>query len=223
MVMAYFEHPSQLTLTYDDYSVISLNWEIMKYHYADGTSKFFCSCTDQTHSQLGHLCRELGHRSKSQYNKYELPDNNNNIVTVRETSTGTRDCQVTLQGLGYSVSHHLVSNPRNISVALTQGNTLLMVRGSASNDPGFAGHMWVCDGAISYDVNTTGYIWNRESIYEIIPKWEVYTTLKESFTYNHFNWGYYGDQNGYFVDYQTRIDGVEVNLQNFVQYLEVQL
>ncbi len=193
MVMSYFEYPTLLEITYNGspYTYRTLNWSGMKsyknYDYCTFIPLDFVSCTNENHISIGHLCRELAHRSNSifEYNP-------------NETSTGTNNIRSALALFGYSVGnvtlYQYLVNTNTIRNHLSDGKLILM-RGSNISD---IGHFWAIDGYREYTVHSCYYEYGFTNGLPDPPILmdEQYNTHR----YNHINWGKNGYNNGFFLD-----------------------
>lgn len=185
MIMSYFEYPTTMTLTYKVPSYdINIDWISLKKHYPEGSRLLVCMCDKDTHLQLAQICREIGFRS------------NSNDTAPNGTSTTPANSVSTLYAFGFNLIARVPSY-RTMTADLNSYNSVLLVHGFTSDNKG---HAWICDGTKAYDYITNRYIWEKKSPMEVIPKWELIDTQKTSMTLNHYNWGWYGLDNGYFND-----------------------
>lgn len=177
-IMSYYQHPSSINLNYPgrDKSSQSLNWTAMKAH---GTEHYLSSCIDTTtHKSIGRLHRQLGEWNHSVYN------------SNGSTSTSTMTfAPATFGNLGYSYNFG-ITNALSIRSELNNAHLLLIRGETASQDA----HAWVLDGNVKQDGvyyemmnNGTGWIFTGEVHYKTLY-------------YNHMNWGWYGTNNGYFIE-----------------------
>lgn len=209
-IMSYYNYPTSIALTYEGLNYLSLNWSNMKAH-ATGHSLSSCS-TQNTHIMIGKLLRELGHRNNSTYHT-------NNLTT---TSTMTY-AGPTFSNLGYTIGSWDNFSDASVRSQLNSAHLILM-RGL--KDTG-SGHAWVLDG---YKTRVTTI---RQMAWTAATGWYftgTVTTLTDYFM--HFNWGWYGDCNGYFAVgvYNTTqafsydpgtSQGHNSNYNNSVKYLSV--
>ncbi len=183
-IMAYYCHPDTIHLSYSGGSVLNLNWTNIRNH---GTTHFANQCVDNTtHSSISHLLRELGKRNRSYY--YLASETYDGQA---RTVTDTLHVRPTFQGLGFTVgtfSSYNILNTRNT----LDNQTPLLINGYTSNG---VGHTWVID----------GYMIENCIAYEMIKygdgDWQFtgysYPTTRYLV---HFNWGWYGANNGYFLE-----------------------
>ena len=190
MIMSYFQHPTQITLTFPDRPVPSttLPWSEMSKH--SGLYKFFGTCNDDAtvtaHEALALLVRELGNRNKSDY------------TNSGSTSTIRTDMISTLRGLGYNATTFTTFDEKALS---SLSNGIIALRSerhtSVDGEVKISGHMWVVDGHKRIEKTTVVYK------LEWLPGWleekETYLTTECTITdYVHHNWGWDGNCNGYF-------------------------
>lgn len=179
-IMTYFQTPSSISLTYSgrDKSSQSLYWSAMTFH---NSGHPVTVCSDTTiHKAIGRLHRQLGELNHSTYH-------------TDGSGTGTQTqyyARSTFISLGYSCGNW--SNYTGTSARNELNNAhLFLIRGeTASGD----GHAWAFD----------GYITKTEVYYEMINSGVGWTPTGDIryviSNYNHFNWGWEGDNNGYFYE-----------------------
>ena len=186
-IMSFYNYPTQITLTYAeaDISTQSLNWSNIKGHNTrplHSKTSLICNSSD-AHKAIGRLMRQLGELNNSDYT------NSNSTSTSSQTYA-----HVTMSNLGFTTGSWDDYDGSSVRNQL-DAQHLLLVRGQTS---GGNGHAWVIDGyledreadCIVEKINTShGEMLN---IIEVISQNFIY--------YNHINWGWYGDNNGYFSD-----------------------
>lgn len=175
MAMSYFGHPSTLYINYDTTNpfTLTLNWDNIRNHIYG--SYYPICCSEETHNSIGHLLRQLGHLSNSNY------------LANQGTSTTTTNTHATLASLGYTLSP--IGNTINKMDALEDGKLILM-RG---DDPSEGGHMWLVDGCYHCIISEQGYFCSDGILWE--PAGDPFITVQ---SYYHFNWGWDGCNNGMF-------------------------
>lgn len=203
MAMTYFKYPEKVTMTYmDDDPIVEMNWDEICLHTGKNYG-YSCMCSYAVHTRISQLCRELGHRSVSDY---IMPTYDENGKQISPASTGTRVSATrnTLVSLGYSVTSVTNIGKYTLSSLLDKyGTAILLMYGTNSIEKtGDGAHVWICDGAMDYMVKSTMYSWQPpdDGKYYAIPQWEVDWVTEIRTCYNHFNWGWYGDGNGFFLD-----------------------
>jgi len=175
-IFTYYGQPSSLSLTYCNGGTISLNWPSIRSH---GTKHYSSYCSNLTvHTSISHLLRELGERNNSSY----VSVDENHIYTITDLITDNTAIN-TLNGLGYQ---HGSWNPYIGSFVRNQlDNHHLFIASALS-------HFWVLDGYMLGVVT-------HNIMYKIGDNWyysgNTYTTTSY---FNHYNWGFYGDSDGYF-------------------------
>lgn len=182
-IMTYYEYPSSIQLTYEDADVDtqSLPWADMRMHNNGNTHTeqfLYGVCNNNAgHAAISRLIRQIGVLDNS------YPDGD-------ETFTLAYYINPTISLLGYNVAFKTTSDIRSE----LDNSHLLLVTGSTSPDE--AGHAWVLDGykkevmkeRLMESVELNGHtVW-------IVTEENVLSVTY----YNHFNWGAYGSNNGYF-------------------------
>lgn len=182
MAMSYFEYPKSINLSYLNSSMtLSLDWNGMKKHFSE--EQCVCDKKQDIHSSIGYLIREIGFRSRS---VYELGDEET------KPSTGTYDAMTreVLRNIGFSIG-----NPSSFKTDVLKtnlGNGLIFITGVT---PNWEGHIWIMD----------GYKVLNASVYECIRNtnedfWSKTFLKSYQTTFNHYNWGWNGKYDGYFLD-----------------------
>ncbi|MDE6352114.1 MAG: Spi family protease inhibitor [Muribaculaceae bacterium] len=203
MIMSYFQHPTQITLTFPDRPVSStiLPWSEMSKH--SGLDKSFGTCNDDAtasaHEAISLLVRELGYRNNSDYSNPE------------STSTGVNAIIKTMNELGYNTPSFASFNEKSL-LSLSDGIiSLIAYREIAENgETKRIGHNWLIDG--HKRIEKTVVVYKIEWLPGWLEEKESYLTTERTITdYVHHNWGWDGDCNGYFF-YGT------YNPQNGIEY-----
>ena len=186
-IMSYYEYPYGISLTYSgaDQSHQTLNWSDLKSHNTNNQHNYgSSSCNDQNaHKAISRLIRQLGELNQSNY------------ITGGGTSTFTMNLRVTIFSLGFNAgSYYTYYNGPNVRSQLDDAHIVLF-RGE--NYQGDA-HDWIADGYLT-DV-ATEYVMEQvdagnHPLWIIIDQYGSTTSY-----YNHFNWGWYGESNGYYLD-----------------------
>lgn len=185
MAMSYFEWPKSLYLSFlePDYENITLEWDMLKHHAPIPAWFETCHKYDYPiHDNLGKLMRELGYRSNTTYNG------------DGQSPTKADMTILCASGLGYTTYRKEFANNSALNY-MNDGIFLMYGNDSARR----SAHMWVCDGYIKYTIVET---YQR---YQGFPqKWTTIATDSKTYLYNHFNWGWNGTDNGYFIDMDFR-------------------
>lgn len=185
IAMAYMEIPKQLTLTYSgsNNATIDIDWVTIKRHKESFDFELSlnydgCGYKAPVHTTIGQICRELGERNGTTYNP-----------NSKQSSTFFDRLAPTLRNMGMTVS-----NPADwgnfdpyLSIAHKK---IVITRGE--NELG--GHVWVVDGFNYWNVNKKFY-------YKSNDDWILSDERMTEFRYNHINWGWNGNGNGYFASF----------------------
>lgn len=180
--MNYFKYPKTITLTHDNNKILVLDWDNINKHTL-GSGNYYC-CSEDTHNSIGLLLRELGHRSKSQYN---------GTKGSLSASTGTdrRDIRNTLSQLGYNVGP--ITKYSQGCVKSKLGDGIILMRGEDSESSG--GHMWVVEGYYYYKKQMIEYVRPISS-----PEWTEIENVTTEILLNWMNWGWNGYADGFVYD-----------------------
>lgn len=172
MVISYFEFPQVLPLTYPNHprSSVIFNWDDLHLHAKAPNRGCQETHVTETHAALAQLCRELGYRAGSVYNP-------GSSAVKPTTGTDLYAPINVLSDMGYSVSSLYYFTEERCRTAL-RGSNLVYMLGWASE----GGHAWIMDG---YKVYATGSF--------------LVGGTPSTKTYFHYNWGWDGDCNGYFL------------------------
>lgn len=190
--LSYYEYPQDLPLTYSDEvngQVLHLDWKEIKKHchftiqYPYKLVEEGCaeSNISSVHTQIAHLCRQLGELNESEY---KIPEN--------ATSTNRNKWKKTMEKWGYEVVFRDYEF-RAISSVLKYSPIVIVV--GEGNIGG--GHMWICDGTQDYHL--------RRRLCELDPmlgKFRILSDWEEidGSCYNFFNWGWGDKCNGWYLD-----------------------
>lgn len=160
------------------------------------------SCSDQeTHRSISRLFRQIGELTNSIYH----PTNSSDKLTGTEIYDSF--IPFALDELGYQHGNTFSYNEGKIILNLN-AQRLLYLSGSIDSS---LGHGWVLDGF--HNVNMTHY--HYEKAYGNIDDWVlIYTEVIDEFLV-HYNWGWYGDCNGYFNgNVYSTLSGVNYDSSN---------
>ena len=177
-IMSYFRYPNKINLTYNNSGSYDLDWEAMNTHKNSKSQESECN-GKSTHTMIAKLCRQIG-----QLNHSVCYQGATNTITEKYGHT-------TLIELGYKVGNWTTYSQSYVKKQLDQNHLLLMI-GQLHQSK--AGHTWVIDG---YRINGT-----IEYVYKKVGNghWYIDETFDRTTYYNHINWGFYGDNDGYYVD-----------------------
>ena len=196
-IMSYYKYPNSIQLTYTgrDSNSSALDWDNMCNH----VSSYWSENRDQYDIQIGRLARQLGELSHSTYHDAIEPG------TTPTTGTTPQNARSALTALGYNIGTiinytHNQNHYIDLDAAYTISNGLRADRlvymfgyGTDSENHTY-GHAWVIDGGIY-----------MKTIQRLMATYDGvnWTEYREMATYrtclNHINWGWNGNQNGYFV------------------------
>lgn len=177
-LMSYYEQPTYIYCTYvNPYEYYQLNWTSLKSHIISNHVGTCPGVSQETHNLIGRLCRQLGEVSNTQYQLDGSFTTNNNTKN-------------TLQIYGYQTGSWSTYSTSSIDTNLSN-NHIVMIRGD--EDISGNGHMWLIDGR--YRRITDYYEWYR-NYGEVDWILRRHTTIDDR--YYHYNWGYSGENNGYF-------------------------
>jgi len=185
-IMTHYEYPTSISLTYPgaDISTQSLNWTQMRLHQ---TQHPFVLCPNpDVHKSIGRLLRQIGELNSSIYH----PVNENDTLT----GTGTQSkihVPDTMHDLGYQIGDTANIYSQTYVKNHLDENHVFFIRGQKTEKTG--GHAWILDG---YDnVTITHNLYYREGP---SAEWLLISTTITNAFYVHYNWGWYGNCNGYF-------------------------
>lgn len=179
-IMSYYNYPTSINLTYSgaDISVQSLDWLSMKSH---NTGHNLSSCsTPEPHKAIGRMMRQIGELSCSSYN-----------TNPQTTSTNSQNILQAFSSLGYNTCDDWCPFAGFFARAQLNIAHLLLVGGQSTG----SGHAWVLDG---YKTVTKTI---REMARTATSGWFFTGHVSvENDYFMHYNWGWYGDSNGYFAE-----------------------
>ncbi len=213
-MMSFLEQPMTIDLTYPNHEVdnLSLQWSSIRAHKKSISStdrtqielhKIGCMGTLENHEILGHLCRELGHRNSATYGFLSTGATSGKAYSTFRSLLGESKVPMYYNSIENdgAIFRALTSQGKSNAVAYMQGYDI-------SGD----GHAWVCDGG--YDIITT----TRDL--KIDGTWEI--NERHVYTY-HFNWGWCGQDNGYFSAgvFKTNNSETAYNFNTMNQYFVV--
>lgn len=188
--MAYYQYPSELTLTYPGHTVdrISLAWQEMINHWFPDLFCEYCTLN-------AHLAREVGHVIGTQYGY------NGSGINYPET------LKANIVSLGYTCDTYERFETNAIIKSLKDKHPVI-ITGLGIDDKGrVVGHIW----------NVFGYKrFYRHIKYDIISggKRPIQTDGGYSITeinYLYLNYGHADDKNGYYLSFHQQTDsGVKV-------------
>lgn len=182
-ILSYYEYPTQITLSHLGNQAVTqtLNWSQIKGHQTGHTISS-CSTTG-IHSTISNLLRELGYLNNSEYS-YDSYGN-------PFTGTYRTIVPTTMTGLGYQTGSWSAYNFSFIKQQLDSEHLFMM----SGQDTYKGRHAWTLD----------GYKTEEEVIYHYLQygigmPWQLAgIDVINTTNYCHFNWGWYGSHNGYYL------------------------
>lgn len=187
-IMSYYNYPTSIAINYPgaDVSTQALNWIQMKAHQ---TGHELDSCQSQsTHLAISRLLRQLGEMNNSQYIQCSPTQ------SPRTNTLSQYIIPYTLQTLLYTYNTWV---EYDFSTAENHLNAYhpLMILGRSLKNGISCDHDWVFDG---YMIMT---IYCYHLIHDPInsSNWVVESVTTTTHKLCHYNWGWYGDCNGYFA------------------------
>ena len=190
-ILSYYNYPNRINLTYSnaDSTSIVLDWNDMKAHA--NASYYRDNCINEysnAHSDIAHLCRQIAEISSSGFYpetaNYSYNLNNYEPHENCETGTTIINAARALSTLGYTTTE-----PQRYFSQCTFGpltnNKLVYMRGETTDENC---HAWVVDGYKKYTIRSVSHAT------------EPGTISTRTIYYNHFNWGWNGIDNGYFLE-----------------------
>lgn len=175
-VISYYEYPTQLTINYDGGStILPLNWNEIKKHMS--ALHYTCTCTE--HETIGKMFRQLG---------YEL------WIDYKNGKSGNPGGYIddALSILGYTYGNSISYSSSVVESSLSQSKLVYITGFLSANEDG---HAWVIDGFKKVETTRIDYARNTVTG-EMIEIWRGSPSIN---CYNHFNWGWNGNSNGYYL------------------------
>lgn len=193
MMLTYIRPISSIQLHYDnrDIEIQELDWAKITQHQTSTTHfekrlhSQNCNAEAGVHAAIGRLCRELGHRNQVTYNSNGTTGLPFYSYYVSETLNALIPNRV-------SAKTNFVTGGALYN-ALSQSDCVaLMISAIKINYPDTATtgiHAWICDGGKC--ATTTSKI--------PLIDGSIETKITKNYYY-HYNWGWQGECNGYFID-----------------------
>lgn len=136
-----------------------------------------CNSTEDNHTKLAALIRQIGHEAKATYNEYSTGAYPDYAVDILNKYTKTKGVYAAPSGFHGNLG----------------ANSIGIIFGYTSSG---SGHAWVADGSALF---ATSYI-TYYGYNPITKEYESKDVKSESSTYIHYNWGWGGSCNGYFLE-----------------------
>lgn len=205
-MLSYIEAPSKITLTYPerDRSEQVLDWKEIKKHKESIGSNLpstinlhlaMCDASKESHLALARLARELGHRNNADYNSPTETKSNIDAAysTLRSLLPGRSMGPIIEYGVGNGAEYSDLTLFANMTI----DNGVIFMGGSeVPSVDTKAGHAWVLDGGlrvgnVTYRTYTINININSDQ--------KTFVTDRHVELLFHFNWGWCGQSNGYFL------------------------
>ena len=180
-IMSYYSYPTTMTLHYlgDNDSTININWtDIYKHKVYKETNfanhELICSAPSEAHTYISHIAREIGYEANCTY-------------STNSTGTAMSNMLPCVTGFGFTNAQIKDYEPGCTTTYLSQKHPLIFLAYSSEG-----GHAWVVDACIREHLTIT----DRSGL-NIGESARTYEVDK---IYNHYNWGWNGVDNGYYLD-----------------------
>lgn len=193
-ILTVIKEPASIQLTYDERDMDSqvLNWdEICKHKHS--VNMYYqvsidshleeCEAGEDTHLAIGRLCREMGKRSNANYKDGSTTAASMNAITC-------------LRGMlpNFEISSLTRLNEQYANVFEDLRSGLVYMQGSRPDRS--SAHAWVADGG---KITGTKIVRTYTQEHNIVTGEPLVEVVYRTTTYFHFNWGWNGSSNGYFV------------------------
>lgn len=194
--MTYFSYPNSIKLNYSGGSTLTLNWNNIKKHIS-GTSSSASCCSSSTHSEISKLLRQIGYDAKSSYGN---------------GATGTVASNLRNAVIKYGFNAGTITDYSSYCIPSHLGNGIILIRGEHKGNNEEVGHMWVADGYKYKKQQLNMYTRPQNS-----TTWTLFSSEIQIYSYNHFNWGWNGLDNGYFNEnvFKTSSKDFKYNVRYF--------
>lgn len=204
-ICAFYQEPSRIYLIRPGVGQLyTLDWSKMRLHKAYDGLKRDGNCDneeiDVSHMMIANFCKAIADRSDAN-------------VSQKSTGISPTKALATLKSLlSKNISEDWMSYTTEEYPLRGQ---LLLMRGSAYDNEAKknAGHEWVCDGTRYFKFDH--YFATRRNNQE---QWQVQSKTSAQTLFVHYNWGWYGLDNGWFN--QAVISLENVTIYNF-QYVKI--
>lgn len=180
-IMTYYQHPNSFTVTYAPVVYEqTLGWNyILDHKYTEDSNDENCTqCSASgSHPLIASLIRQIGEHVQMEYDV---------DASGCDSEMFARSA---FQTFGYSCGNYQTYSSGVVKSSLMKRQLVYMRGGISSNE----GHAWVIDGYRRITKVIKEYIKPKGS-----PVWEELSSTTTETYYNHINWGWDGDSNGYF-------------------------
>lgn len=183
-ILSYYEYPLSLPINYDGVSsTLVLNWATIKKHIftdlATDRKEAPNKYCEAAHEPIGKLLRQIGKLADVNYDD--------------ASGTSSKNIANAFSSLGYKYDGFHDYKQNTIASSLRSGKIVCMVGTRIDGKGRTVGHVWIVDGNKKNRTISTEY--KREPG----KSWEILNTGYTDTEYNHINWGWNGDCNGYFI------------------------
>ena len=175
-LFSFYEYPANMLIDYNPNNAhtLSINWDLFKSH----PRHINCNCGTSTLLDLAYMFRQIGEELDIEYYNNRNSANFYDIISY-------------FSKLNYTHSGMIDYNTSIISNSLSN-NKLVIIQGVEDGET--TGHAWLIDGYRSIEITSKEYRRQQGQL-----DWTLYKTTTSYESYQHFNWGYDGDSNGYYA------------------------
>ncbi len=178
-----------------DISSETINWSLLKKHYESSSFADYCinykgcELSVEEHKTLGRLVRQIGVQAEAKYLMGDDIATQTVAAKVTETIRALSGKNVISQGnsainLYNSLAGIAPSNKKRVAYVRGEDNVV-------------GGHAWVADG--TWEIGLMVKYWDLGTINGGVPSGMTPTVIRDFARYLHFNWGWNGGCNGYFL------------------------
>lgn len=184
-ICAFYQEPSRVYLIRPGVGQLyTLDWSRMRLHQAYEGFKEVGNCNneeiDASHIMIAKFCKAIADRSDA-----DVSQGSTGISPKKalETLKSLLSKNISADWMSYTTEEY----PR--------GGQLFLMRGSVynSNTNMYSGHEWVCDGTRYFKFDH--YFATRRNNKE---EWQIQSKTSGQTLFVHYNWGWYGRDNGWF-------------------------
>lgn len=206
MLLSFYEKPSTLHLDFPKRpnDTVQLDWKALKRHLSshsapgiisydpldDLTVVYDCSESEQTHQNLGLLCRQIGYGCDATYKKGET------------SATPWSACMYMQNNYLAPLKYNGISASDSALLVNILKVKPVMVKGTMKGNPEYEddpSHVWICDGYFNVNVYDAFYTRPAKTSTSVPGPWELKEKVfKEQKKLVHLNWGWHGEYNGYY-------------------------
>lgn len=181
-ICLYYEYPKMVEYWGNFYN---LDWSKIKTHRLRHDNENSCYKDDLTHSMIAWLCYSIGQKANATPGQYVTSTNANDLVNA---------LKLMLPHKSISKTWTMINNTE----VLPGPGQIMLMYGHINDGKKEDGHAWVCDGG--HTIEYIHYFATRESNSDV---WEIQSKSTQTTKYSHFNWGWYGLDDGWFYQFQV--------------------